>query len=115
MSSFIDKSTAISRSDSIIQKEKKVGHLLSDEEALALVHDSESVLDGPSLNGNSKEWLSLISTVTLPKDLDQYLKPSEDPNCHVEFDDDDAYAARENWGNALVGYFIGLTPIFFSD
>lgn len=59
-SSFIDKSTAISRSDSIIQKEKKVGHLLSDEEALALVHDSESVLDGPSLNGNSKERVSLF-------------------------------------------------------
>lgn len=59
-SSFIDKPTAISRSDSIFQKEKEVGHLLSDEEALALVHDSESVLDRPSLNGNSKEWSSLF-------------------------------------------------------
>lgn len=53
-----------------------------------------------------------FSTVTWPKGLDQYLKPSEEPNCHVEFDDDDAYATRENWGNALVGYFIGLTPSF---
>lgn len=40
------------------------------------------------------------------------MKPSEDPNCHVEFDDDDADAARENWSNALVGYFIGLTSSF---
>lgn len=53
-----------------------------------------------------------FSTVTGLRDLDQYLKPSEDPNYHVEFDDDDAYAARENRGNALVGYFIGLTAAF---
>ena len=40
----------------------------------------------------------------------EHLKPSNDSSFHVEFDDQDAYVATENWGNALVGYFIGMTP-----
>ncbi|KAJ8621536.1 hypothetical protein MRB53_030065 [Persea americana] len=39
---------------------------------------------------------------TQPRDLEQYPKTLGDPSFHVEFDDDNAYAARENWGNALV-------------
>lgn len=37
-----------------------------------------------------------------------------DPDFQVEFDDEDTTAARLQWGNSLVGYFIGKSPPFFA-
>ena len=51
--------------------------------------------------------------ISRPRDLEQLI-PSNDSSFHVEFDDQDAYSAKENWGNALVGYFIGSTPSFLA-
>lgn len=42
--------------------------------------------------------------------LRRHSQPSKDPSYHIEFDEEDSSATVENWGNALVGYFIGNSP-----
>jgi len=59
----------------------------------------------------SDTWSSLFQKHTNgSRDLRRYTQPSTDPTHHIEFDEEDSSAATQNWGNALVGYFIGNSP-----
>lgn len=59
----------------------------------------------------SDTWSSLFPKHTGgSRDLQRHTQPSKDPNHHIEFDEEEDSAAAQNWGNALVGYFIGNSP-----
>eukprot|EP00268_Persea_americana_P024514 TRINITY_DN23926_c0_g1_i3.p1 TRINITY_DN23926_c0_g1~~TRINITY_DN23926_c0_g1_i3.p1 ORF type:complete len:208 (-),score=27.47 TRINITY_DN23926_c0_g1_i3:37-660(-) len=56
-------------------------------------------------------WSSLFQNRTdQSRDLQRHSQPSTDPHHHIVFNEEDSSAALQNWGNALVGYFIGNTP-----
>ncbi|XXG82814.1 hypothetical protein AAC387_Pa10g0702 [Persea americana] len=86
---------------------------VSEPEGTRLQHQHDSLLiNDPEV---SNCWSSLFKNSSLSsRELEHYTRPSDDPDVHVEFDDEDTSAAKLTWGNALVGYFIGKTPPFFT-
>lgn len=59
-------------------------------------------------NKMTDTWSSLFQKRTdRSRDLQRHARPSTDPSHHIVFDDHDSSTAVQNWGNALVGYFIG--------
>ena len=73
-----------------------------------------AIEDIPLVSCKTKDWSSLSQPpISQSRDL-ELLTPSTDSSFHMEFDDQDATAAKDNWRNSLVGYFIGMTPSFSS-
>ena len=72
---------------------------------------SSSDLNNVQVNKMTDSWSSLFQKHTdQSRDLQCHLNPSTDPDHHIVFDEEDASAAVQNWGNSLVGYFIGKAP-----
>ncbi|KAJ8622030.1 hypothetical protein MRB53_030559 [Persea americana] len=70
------------------------------------MHMGFAIGDIPPVSGKTKDWSSHFEPpVSRPTDL-ELLTSSNDYSFHVQFDDYNATAAKDNWGNALVGYFI---------
>ncbi|XXG82771.1 hypothetical protein AAC387_Pa10g0663 [Persea americana] len=67
------------------------------------MHMGFAIGDIPPVSGKTKDWSSHFEPpVSRPTDL-ELLTSSNDYSFHVQFDDYNATAAKDNWGNALVG------------
>lgn len=69
---------------------------------------SSSALNNVQANKTTDSWSSLFQKhIDRSRDLQRDSNPSTYPDHHIVFDEEDASAAVQNWGNSLVGYFIG--------
>lgn len=70
-----------------------------------------TILNFKKVDARTNTWSSLFQHHTdRSRDLHRHIQPSRDLNHHIEFDEDNFFAAVQNWGNALVSYFIGNSP-----
>ena len=67
--------------------------------------------DAAEIPSRADTWSSLFSPqVGRARALQRRHQPSNDPDHHIEFDEEDSSAAVQNWGKSLVGNFVGNTP-----
>lgn len=85
----------------LLQVEKQMGSILSDNERAVL--DGEVVIPDPKIlniknvDAQTDTWSSLFQRHTdRSRDLPHHNQPSKDPDHHIEFDEEDSFAAAQN-------------------
>ncbi|XXG79945.1 hypothetical protein AAC387_Pa09g0908 [Persea americana] len=115
---------ADSLNSKVLQVEAAGGRILSDDGVAVMetpgsgenrsdlfIPKTLQLKDAAEIPSRADTWSSLFShQVGRARALQRRHQPSNDPDHHIEFDEEDSSAAVQNWGKSLVGNFVGNTP-----
>ncbi|XXG79984.1 hypothetical protein AAC387_Pa09g0945 [Persea americana] len=115
---------ADSLNSKVLQVEAAGGRILSDDGVAVMetpgsgenrsdlfIPKTLQLKDAAEIPSRVDMWSSLFShQVGRARALQRHHQPSNNPDHHIEFDEEDSSAAVQNWGNSLVGSLVGNTP-----